>query len=205
MKLDEILDRDEKADGKLRSWVRKNINEGHYFGKLRKGWITAWDGQIRYNDAATNMTGPSMTLYFEPKSGISTWDPPINDPDHAFEYVKSIMATNYVFQDLKKIASSTLERVFFFDSEIQSYDGIEGFTNLKSISVYEETLKRSKPLQALRLLKLPKLELIELSHIPSDAKWKKLIQIINSHLKTKDIADCMDDLISAGFKEYAKL
>jgi hypothetical protein len=36
-------------------------------------------------------------------------------------------------------------------------------------------------------------------------KLQKAVEIVHRHLQTKDIAECMDELIEAGLKEYAKL
>jgi hypothetical protein len=56
----------------------------------------------------------------------------------------------------------------------------------------------------LGILKLPKLKSIFNDHLDS-AKLKTALDIIKKHLGTKDISECMDELIEAGLKEYAKL
>jgi hypothetical protein len=61
----------------------------------------------------------------------------------------------------------------------------------------------------LRLMKCPNLRYININVIaPSydnDSDASKINDIINKHLPNKDLADCMDELIEAGLKEYAKL
>jgi hypothetical protein len=58
----------------------------------------------------------------------------------------------------------------------------------------------------LTILKAPALEKV---WINADAKIDPrafaAFRILNNHLESKNIADCMDELIEAGLKEYAKL
>jgi hypothetical protein len=60
----------------------------------------------------------------------------------------------------------------------------------------------------LALLKMPHLKVINLLTKPSSGPSKdlyKALKIVQKHLEAKDISECMDELMEAGLKEYAKL
>jgi hypothetical protein len=60
----------------------------------------------------------------------------------------------------------------------------------------------------LTLLKMPHLKKIKLLGQPSSDSSKALraaLDIVQKHLTEKDISECMDELMEAGLKEYARL
>jgi hypothetical protein len=70
--------------------------------------------------------------------------------------------------------------------------------------------KNSLKCGVLRLMKCPRLSYVHMAAVDADGhhddvRIRKLNEIINKHLKNKDVAECMDELMEAGLKEYAKL
>jgi hypothetical protein len=57
----------------------------------------------------------------------------------------------------------------------------------------------------LSFLKMPKLKALD-TFGATKTKWYYALKIVDDHLRNgKNLTDCMDDLIEAGYKEYAKL
>ena len=102
----------------------------------------------------------------------------------------------------------TAEYITAGEFTLKSLAGIERFPKLKALRL---NANKVTDIQCglMRLLKCPALGIfrIHLYDESSDVsdKFDKALDIIDKHLETKDIAECMDELIEAGFKEYAKL
>jgi hypothetical protein len=93
---------------------------------------------------------------------------------------------------------------------VKSLAGIEQLTNLKRI--YWTYSGNDAPFGVLRLFKVPNLtEIKTIYHVdPKDIRkgeyGQYALEIVNKHLKgDRSVADCMDELMEAGLKEYAKL
>lgn len=90
--------------------------------------------------------------------------------------------------------------------KIESLAGVEKF----SLEEIEFRLINTDDLNCglLRLLKCPHLISIEASSLRGSEKelddLDDAFNILEKHLKSKDITECMDELIEAGFKKYAK-
>jgi hypothetical protein len=92
--------------------------------------------------------------------------------------------------------------------EILSFEGIEN-NIITEIGLYDGIHIRCG---LLRILKMPHLKIFKMhadggafDAKPLDKKLAQAVEIVRKHLKTKDISECMDELIEAGLKEYAKL
>lgn len=91
-------------------------------------------------------------------------------------------------------------------AEVKSWDGIEKMINLEQLHLGDDTTFDDTRL--LKILKAPKLQSIAYNtSIPYDLREDedKAIEIINKHLKDKDIAKCVDELHDEGLEEFAKL
>ena len=88
-------------------------------------------------------------------------------------------------------------------SVIESFDGIQDIHGLEKLIITR--FVKINDTKLLRLLKHPTLK--EIYNLPRDnlSHAQKALMIISKHIESKDIADCMDELIEAGLKEYAKL
>jgi hypothetical protein len=87
---------------------------------------------------------------------------------------------------------------------ISSFEGIES-NKTKQLIIHEGAIIDCG---LLRLLKMPNLETLKfetgsMSMVTDNKKLRDAIHILNQHLKS--VPDCMDALIEAGLKEYAKL
>jgi hypothetical protein len=51
---------------------------------------------------------------------------------------------------------------------------------------------------------LPKLRSVTANRFLEDEKLFKAIEIVNKHLEHRDVPECMDELMEAGLKQYAK-
>jgi hypothetical protein len=92
---------------------------------------------------------------------------------------------------------------------VKSLAGIEKLSNLKRL--FWTYSGSDAPFGVLGLLKLPNLIEIKFTFQmdPNDIREGEeaqvALEIVNKHLKDKNVAECMDELIEAGLKEYAKL
>jgi hypothetical protein len=94
--------------------------------------------------------------------------------------------------------------IAFWDCKVESLSGIEKLKGCRRLTLVRR-VNNHKPIGLLRLLKMPSLTLVDFDRFIEDEQASlTMSHIINKHLKDKDIADCMDELIEAGFKEYAK-
>jgi hypothetical protein len=91
--------------------------------------------------------------------------------------------------------------------DITTFEGIEK----QQISALHIDMHDENSLKCgvLRLMKCPRLSYVNIAAVNAggndDLHIRKLNEIINKNLINKDIADCMEDLMEAGLKEYAKL
>jgi hypothetical protein len=53
-------------------------------------------------------------------------------------------------------------------------------------------------------LTLPKLQSVTANRFLEDERLFKALEIVNKHLEHRDVPECMDELMEAGLKEYAK-
>jgi hypothetical protein len=86
--------------------------------------------------------------------------------------------------------------------QVLSFEGIE---NVKLFELNLRYLQTNIECGLIRLLKNKTLQSIAGPNIADLHELKAAIQIVDKHLDTRDIFDCMDELIEAGLKKYAKL
>jgi hypothetical protein len=68
------------------------------------------------------------------------------------------------------------------------------------------TIPNTVTSSVLGLLMIPFWEIkVSMTAIPVGSKLPKVVEIVNRHSKERDVLECQEELISAGFKEYAKL
>lgn len=87
---------------------------------------------------------------------------------------------------------------------VDSFAGIEKLTSMTSMIVHIKHTDSG----LLRLLKIPNLKTLQIGNEQSSGQDKNLVKalkIVMKHLEHKDLIKCQDDLIDAGFEEYAKL
>jgi hypothetical protein len=95
--------------------------------------------------------------------------------------------------------------VHLWDCKVDSFSGIEKLEGCRRLAL-SRRVNNHKPIGLLRLLKMPSLALVDFDRFIDDEQASlTMSHIINKHLKDKDISECMDELIEAGLKEYAKL
>jgi hypothetical protein len=86
---------------------------------------------------------------------------------------------------------------------IKSFDGIEHLSELENFKVAGGATDFDDK-RFLRFFKAKNLKHLEAVDAGKDNDIGRALSIIQSHLATKDVADCIDDLIEADLKEYAK-
>jgi hypothetical protein len=70
---------------------------------------------------------------------------------------------------------------------------------IKVISFWDKTVVKHS------ILSLLKFDDLYISYHNIDPSFAKALEIVQKHQANKSIPDCMDELIEAGLKEYAKL
>lgn len=201
MKLQEILEETPDVE-----WAKQFVHLG----------LTKDDKRINFKNLyKKGKMNEFRVVAVMPKHGIhnATWDPPIDshswagDPEffdlRGLEFHPTHGSTWMELPSFKKIPASARE-IFLKDLEIKSFDGLKGLPNIKKISIIECDVSCG----VLRLLK-DTTQLVEL-HIVADDNDKggQALKIVKKYLENRkigDVADCMDELIEAGLKEYAKL
>jgi hypothetical protein len=134
--------------------------------------------------------------------------PPINgdqwEEGDLHEYL-SVDIEHFVLDDWKLIPKPAIAIEFKDDGCVRSFKGInEALPDLDVIH-FGVNMQRLKPdVGMLNLLKSKSLRHIVTLGRHSD-EFVNVVGIINKHLKSKDIADCMDELIEAGLKDWAKM
>jgi hypothetical protein len=120
------------------------------------------------------------------------------------EYL-SVEIENFVLDDWKLIPAPTVALEFKAAGCVKTFKGInEALPDLESIH-FGVNMQPIKPdVGMLNLLKNKSLRHIVTLGIHSD-EFTKVVSIVNKHLKSKDVADCMDELIEAGLKDWAKM
>jgi hypothetical protein len=202
MKLKDLLNENEEANVKI-------IEE----------WLKHWQISTFCESDSTTLNGTSWSKIFDKKTmrmydeftmlsvtsiGHQTFSWPFSkDLALGFELdifsdTKNSGAVIENFKDFPQVQ----KLIFGRNLEIKSLEGIE---NLKVFDIDFEVM-RAERFGLLRLLKSKTLE-----HIKPVAKvihpgMHDAMEIVNKHLKgDRDIAECMDELIAEGLKEYAKL
>jgi hypothetical protein len=94
--------------------------------------------------------------------------------------------------------------LFHMPAIIKSLDGIEHLSKLRYFKVAGGATDFDDK-RFLRFFKAKNLKYLEASDAGKENEIGKALAIVQKHLKEKDIAECMDELIEAGLKEYAKL
>jgi hypothetical protein len=206
MKLKDILnEQTSPEDANINDWIRKEVVYAAHTGDDVENPY-AMNGVITCREAFNHEgeDGYGMELQFQALSRKATWHPPIDNINRAFAEVDTLTLENYTLNDLTRIGNGV--QFLSIDScDVKSLKGASNLKHLKELTFNEKVFTESNAFGMLSLLKAPKIYRVYIHPTSVDDKWSKLIEIINSHLKTKDIADCMDALIDAGFKEYAKL
>lgn len=118
---------------------------------------------------------------------------------------KVSITENMFLRSIKGIPSIVHGNVLINGSRVvQSFEGlpkvIEGKLSLHSFGYLSET----PPKNILVVFKIKGLTQIEFTR-PMAGDYKKVSDIVNKHLKTGDMIECQEELIEAGFKEYARL
>jgi hypothetical protein len=179
------------------------------------------DGTFQYTQKALDNTeymkygtANKMLLSFNTRSAARdtsyNWQPPTNDGNKLFANVVNLELEKFYVHGFKNIASSNMESIFFHDCEIKSWDNLREFSGLREFKFDYRTFDDSEPAPLISIMRLPRLEKLHI-YIPSNIAGRDFVKkaadvknIIEKHIADKNIADCMDELMEAGFKEYAK-
>jgi hypothetical protein len=201
MKLSEIIEETPDIE-----WAKKFIHIG----------LTTDDKRINYKNLyKKGEMNKFRVVAAMPKRGVhdATWDPPIGPHDWAgnpeffdlrgLEFHPTHGETVVKLPSFEKIPVSARE-VFLKGVEIKSFVGLKALSGIKLISIIDCDVRCG----VLRLLKdtAGPLELHLVA--PKNDKGGHALSIVKKYLENRssgDIADCMDELIEAGLKEYAKL
>lgn len=111
----------------------------------------------------------------------------------------------YVVKDLSFVADA--KKLVFCKAIIESFKGIDKISNLQAIG-FSSTCQFADDVGLLRLLKCKSLEFIEFNpgdFIKANLKIADALLIVQSHLKTKNVPECQQELIEEGLQRYAKL
>jgi hypothetical protein len=174
--LQEVNDSSE-LDRKYAVWIEKN---GHHLYRtdIKDGVVSpaeSYNTKIKFKGRLDQWKVPAGLTYAETINAVSLQD--------------------YVFDECKDLPD--VEKLFIHDSQMNNLAGIEKLHRLKYIELYDVEVNCG----LMRLFKVPNLQEAYLS----GSIGEEPARIIEKHLKDHNIAECMDELIEAGFKEYAKL
>jgi hypothetical protein len=211
MKFKEYLT-EQNNDEAIETWLYQHLyDHGKGHRSMMSPLITVKDGKIEYTERGLkHYSNPhKMRLHFDTRSAArktDKWEPPAYDPNVLFTNVAQLKIEGFhEVQNLKAIAAKSIEKLEIDGSEILSWDGIKGFTGLKILQLNDRTFENSAPLPIITLIRLPMIEHFEvLSILDDNETLLKLVRIVKKYLPSKNVADCMDELMEAGLKEYAK-
>jgi hypothetical protein len=138
------------------------------------------------------------------------------------EKITSLEALNTIAKEYVDLNIPNVKKFSgFIDTEVLSINsiGVNNFTNANKYINAEtivfdniDPLGRRVPIKiasnVLSFLKIPKLQHIHIKQFAKDEgnEIDQVFSILNKHLQNdKDILECQEELITNGFKEYAKL
>jgi hypothetical protein len=193
MKFKEYLREDvsrEEVEDWFRLWTKGTQKEFN-------GWLK--DGKIDPKWAVCDVWATEPGQKFDPPMPTSWW-PDLRDFSITIHWGGKTVWS--IIPNFQKMPNS--ETILLSSIEIESFKGIEKLSRLKSLEFGDGVCRIKSGM--LTILKAPALEKV---WINADAKIDPrafaAFRILNNHLESKNIADCMDELIEAGLKEYAKL
>lgn len=140
------------------------------------------------------------------KSGPRVFDPPIGPNDWnniaAFEFNGAGTGQiKHIINDFTKIPN--LAALTFSACNIKSLKGIDKLNHVRKIWLHDVKLEGG----LLRLLKMPNLEMFNLTRLSTDEKTERALDILEKHINSeeRDVPECQQELIEAGLQEFAKL
>lgn len=181
-----------------------------------KNWFSIWtaqedgssdldqslkDGKLHPKWAKFAVWANKADQVFDPPMGTSWWD---NNPElDEFAVVGALSSGSVIIPSFQKMPN--VKELRFGRATIKSFKGIEKLSNLEIID-FSSGAFMIEGGGLLSLLKAPKLRKFDIGiYATFEHDVMIALQIIEKHLKDKDIAECAEELIDAGLDEYAKL
>jgi hypothetical protein len=214
MKLHEIFDGDHhdisaEREREFRAWIQSHTDDPPFGGAT----ISLNTGLVMPNDNGSSF------IQFVGKAQSEVFDPPFGPNDYTDHAIRSLCLQGFKITDLSRIPP--LERLILEYADIKSFNGahwidtltirdstVESFDSIVALEVETIEFSGNNQLESTGVLKLLKnihLKKILVHATETHTELGKVMKIVGSHLKDKNIPDCMDELIEAGLKEYAKL
>jgi hypothetical protein len=193
MKFRQFL-QEEVSREEIEDWFRLWTKGAHHeFNQ----WLK--DGKIDPKWVAVDVWAVDPNQIFNPPMPTSWW-PDFRDFSITTEWGNARASS--IIPDFQKMPNS--ETILLSGISIESFKGIEKLSRFESLEIGSGKCEIKCGL--LTLLKSPTLDKVWVdSEVKMNPDLFAAIRIVNNHLKSKDVADCMDELIEAGLKEYAKL
>jgi hypothetical protein len=212
MKLHEIIDDHHdisaEQEKEFRAWIESHT-EDPPFGA---GTVSLNTGLVLPADHG------SAFIQFIAKTQSEVFDPPFGPNDYTDHAVSSLCLQSFKINDLTMVPS--LQRLILDYTDIKSFKGahrmdtltirdstIESFDGIADLEVETIEFGGENKLESMGVLKLLRnihLKRIQIYSTETHTELGKVLKIVSDHLADKNIPDCMDELIEAGFKEYAK-
>jgi hypothetical protein len=208
MKLIEITEKDlaakEKAERVITKWLEGfnlRIGSKQYHRDVLKAFV--YDNAEKVMKLGSETSAFKMDKVGHDGSFSFSWPLIERDLPHLqVQIINSQSASDFWihnFNDFPNVNWIVTDRV-----RIRSLEGIDKLTNLRAIDFDDDKFTGG----LLRLLKIPKLKKFTwyMTATTHNSKLHQALKIVEKHFRNdKDIAECMDELIEAGLKEYAKL
>lgn len=149
-----------------------------------------------------------VELVLRPRTDGTDFDPPEFLKPDDWALFSSVRAEKYTVNDFSQIPNVKI--VTLIDCDIKSLKGIEKLTKLESIIFQSVDLSNKLKCPLLRLFKIPKIKNV---YFLEHALPEKLVDVMYKFLPNGrgavqavgSLPECQQEMIEAGFQEYAKL
>jgi hypothetical protein len=188
MKLRELL-KEAVSEDAFYDWWEANVET--YSGPARH--VDYEDGKITIN-LPNGHAAALITL-----RSSSRWNPPVDSNDWDSLAIRWINLKGYALPTFDKVPN--VEVLHLDGVSLGSWRGIEKLDKLEHLYLGDHIDSDRMPKNILRLYKCKNLEETRFNY-----KYPyKVVEIFTKHFAERDITEAIDELISEGYKEYAKL
>jgi hypothetical protein len=216
---------------KLNMKLKKIFDDNHDVSaeqeKEFRAWIIDHTDDFSFTAAAisqnTGLVIPSdhfaSFIQFGCKTQNEPFDPPFGPNHYTSDAVRSVCLLGFKIENLSKVPplelllledadvkslknGQRIDRLMFLNSKIESFDSI---ADLEVEIIQLAGTNKLELTGVLKLLKNVHLKKIIVNDSETHSELGKVMGIVDDHLEDKNIPECMDALINAGFKDFAKM